>query len=73
MYAILGEESGSWWYRDVEGVDSSEHAGENPESDVMVLAGLLPFSPGDVYENEPNTRLKNSGLDCCARVRPLMK
>ena len=21
MYAILGEESGSWWYRDVEGVD----------------------------------------------------
>ena len=65
MYAIFDEDSGSWWYCDVE---SGEHeaevaTGEGQETDVMVLAGLVAcpsVAVCNVCKNEPNTRL-NSG------------
>ena len=48
----------------MEEANLSEQTGENPESDAMVLAGLLPFLPVGICKCEPNTHL-NSGLDRC--------
>ena len=64
MHAIFDEDTGSWWYCNVEGGEHETDVatGEKQDTDVMVLAGLVAcpsVAVCDVCENEPNTRLKS--------------